>query len=138
LIRKTFKYLSFLIILVIGCSKKPIDYRNKFCGTYDFIYTEIPWTINNGFSPPIEGKYTGTVYYNIKEDNDIIYINFKWGLTSEYRINKQGDISGCGGNGHFQKRKSVTFEYGTSSCGGGHGGGYYYTVTGTKKHMFDI
>lgn len=131
---KYFKYIIISFTIIIGCEKIPFDFRNKYCGNYDFEYRVIPWTTTNGFFPAIEGTYSGKVYYEKKAEADIILINFEENITFSFTINRQGKIISCGGSGQFQKRKSVTFEYETSSCpAAGHGGGYNYTVTGVKK-----
>ena len=131
---KFLKYFSILCILTLGCKKRPFDYRNKYCGNYDFHYIEIPWTSINGNLSPNEGSYTGKVYYEKKANGDIILINYKGNITLTFAIDRQGKIVGCGGTGQFEKHKSVAFEHKTSSCSsGGLGAGYNYTVTGTKK-----
>ncbi len=131
---KILKYFLVLSILTIGCEKTPFDYRNKFCGLYDFRYTAISWTSTNGYYSAIDGTYSGKVFYDKKASPDQIIINFTDSRTVIFAIDRQGKATGCGGSGQFEKRKAVTFQYETSSCpGGGHGGGTNYTVTGTRK-----
>jgi hypothetical protein len=129
-----FLFLS-LIIISSGCKKKLFDYRNKYTGDYNFVYSYSSWTLSLGVYESDTIYYSGKVYYD-KKSKGIIKINYTSNATLELQINKNGDLSlQCGTTiGKFENKNKLTLNYSTNSCpGGGLGGGSNFSITGIKQ-----
>jgi hypothetical protein len=100
--------MVIMAALVLSCDKRPFDYRNKFCGTYDFVYIKVPWTVNNGPSPAIEGTYQGKVYYDKKSEKDQILINYNDDETLTFTIDRTGKCQAAEGAANSMEGSQCT------------------------------
>ena len=125
------KYLSVLLLLTIGCKKRLIDYRNKYCGTWEFNY-QYQYSGQGIYQPTTQGSANCEIYYLKHGPREVIYFNFQ-NIDTVYTVEKNGNLFGCGSNGQFDSRKKMHFTYSSSSCTGGIGGTHSYTITATKK-----
>lgn len=133
---KKYIILRFILFTIVfaACKKIPFDKRNKYLGTYHFVYSYYTWDMSPYQSPTITDEYWGRVYYNKSEEKDKLHIEFTGSLDFIFKIDSNGNISTCGGSGRFADRNNVSFDYSSVTCpGNGQGGGTVYHVTGEKK-----
>ena len=116
--------------MTIGCKKRLIDYRNKYCGTWEFNY-QYQYRGQGIYQPVTEGTEDCKIYYLKHGPREVLYFNFQ-NIDSVYVVERNGSFSNCGSSGKFDSRKKMQFTYSSSSCGG-LGGTHSYTVTATKK-----
>ena len=125
-----------LIFISVGCKKQPFDYRNKYIGKFNFVYSYRSWTMQGTYASDTI-YYSGKIYYDISSE-DKIKLDYDQNATLELDINKNGELSlPCGVTiGKFDNNDQVTLNYGSNSCsggGGGLGGGTNCSLTGTRK-----
>jgi hypothetical protein len=123
--------ILFSALLNFSCEKRPFDFRNKYLGNYDFVYSYSKWQLNLGVYDTI--SYTGKVYY---DDRDEISLDYNPNLTWVLGIDKDGNLSlPCGVTiGKFENKNNLVLDYTTNTCGGGGlGGGSNYHIVGKKK-----
>jgi hypothetical protein len=130
-------FLLFSCVLFIECEKRIIDYRNKFCGTWQFEYHIKQVSLGN---PTIEseGTYQGKVFYHKKDRKEdgkkFIYFEFAPGWTAAYLVDKSGQLTGCvkTSKGEFTGTSAITFTNTSVSCMTRLGGEDTYTVSATR------
>ena len=132
-VRRLFIRLSLLIagIIVLSCERRPIDFRNKYRGSYTFTSHTVHWTVSSGSSSSDE-IFTGWVDYYTIDDRDKIRIKFSESREPQYMaILKDGTLSECGTDcGKFESSDRVSFTLRNCS---GLGGGFSIKVTGTRE-----
>jgi len=85
-------------------------------------------------SPTVTEESIGEVYYDKKEDKDLITIKVSESLIFNCDINENGILNICGGSGEFENKNKLTLQYSSSSCpGNGMGGGVVYSIIGNKE-----
>lgn len=126
-----FTYLIVVLLMTIGCKKRLIDYRNKYCGTWEFNY-QYQYCGQGVCQPVTQGFENCKIYYLKRGPREVVYFNFQT-IDTVYTVERNGSFSGCGSSGKFDSKNKMHFTYSSSSCHGGMGGTHYYTVTATKK-----
>ncbi len=128
-------FVVLFLLLAGACKKTALDYRNKYVGDFNFIYSYSTWDINQGVYASDTIYYSGEILYDKKTD-DLIKFNCAGNLTVELQINKDGQLFlGCGTNvGRFDNSDNVSIGFSSNSCpGGGLGGGTNTKILGTRK-----
>ncbi len=126
-------YVLTFVFCNIGCKKTPFDFRNKYCGDYNFVYSYYSWQLNLGVYATDTINYSGKVYYSIENK---IEVDYNPNLSLELGITQDGNLSlPCGTIiGKFEDDNNLTLNYNSNSCGhGGLGGGSNYSIIGKKK-----
>ncbi|MEO6902028.1 MAG: hypothetical protein ABI315_02615 [Bacteroidia bacterium] len=131
------KYLVTAIfifaILFSGCKKKSLDYRTLVSGDWNFHYSSYNWTMSGGVFNEQEGDFKGKISYKKKnKDVKAILINYMDGITTTFELDKEGNLTCCGGSGKIQNNDSTSFSIATNVCDHAMGGGTNYTVRGKK------
>ncbi len=128
-----FLFIS-LVLINFSCKKNVFDFRNKYVGDYEFVYTYSSWQMNLGVYASGTNNYSGRVYYD-KNTKDKIKIEYN-NSTLDLGIDKDGNLSlACGTSaGKFESKSKLTINSSSNACpGGGLGGGTNYSLIGTKK-----
>ena len=129
-LKKIYIFISFVIILttIYGCEKIPFDYRNKYCGDWNFT-TEYQYFMMDSGSFDTVYIYDGRIWYN---ESGKINIEYRKDIILAFEINEQGEITSDAYypvNGEFSDKNNLSFYRRT----GGLGSGVRENVSGTKK-----
>ncbi len=119
--------LNISLFIFSGCEKTPFDFRNKYCGDWNFT-TDYMYFSPDSVHDTVY-KYVGKVWYDEKGK---INIEYRKDITLEFEINESGEIVFDAYyivSGSFSDKNNVSFYRQT----GGHGSGVRESVSGTKK-----
>ena len=114
-------------MLIAGCEKHPLDYRNKFLGDYTFSVHYSWWDLINGST---DTTYTsdGKIWYG--SDDHSVLIKISEGKSFEFDVYEDGTLGSEGFSvGEFESTRKIKFYW----HNGGLGGGENYIITGDKK-----
>ncbi|MCF8299394.1 MAG: hypothetical protein K9J13_17730 [Saprospiraceae bacterium] len=129
----TNKYLVYFfiisILIIIGCEKTPFDYRNKYCGEWDFTINANSFNMTDSSSSDTVYYYKGEIWYENRKKISIEYLE---NIVLEFDINKDGEIfidEYYDITGKFSDEHNVSFR----KYSGGLGAGTSHNVSGVKK-----
>ena len=126
-------FIGLSVFALFGCKKIPFDFRNKYCGDYNFVYSYSLWQYGIGVYDADTIYYSGKVYYDKKGN---IKINYDANSTLELGIEKNGNLRlDCGALiGKFENKSKLELNYSTNTCGNGAlGASSSFSIIGTKK-----
>jgi hypothetical protein len=98
--------ILFCCLIILGCKKHLIDYRNKFIGDYHFSITETGHDLYAGY---YDTTYTdeGKIWYG--SDSHTVLISLSGGKSFEPRIYEDGTLSDNGCGGEFETLSRVSY-----------------------------
>jgi hypothetical protein len=104
-----------MLPLMFSCHKRPIDYRNQYCGNYHFDYDAvkpIPPIVNSTLQKydTTHEEVVGRVYYENRLPLDVIMIEFSKEVSFRVNLSKDGKImASCAGRGQFRDKNHLDF-----------------------------
>ena len=122
-------YFTIFLLILVGCKKRPFDFRNKYLGEWDFTTEYGYFNMSDSTSFDTVYNYKGEVWYDEKGK---IIIEYREDNILEFEINKEGEITiddYYDTRGEFSDKNNVSFYKQT----GGLGGGTNQSVSGMKK-----
>jgi len=125
-------FLSILLgaVLVFGnlsCEKKLFNYRNKYCGDWEFEVVSVTYNEQDSTSSTSTETYNGEIKYG-EESNELL-VTYLDNRSITIVVNKEGEISGSFSlDGSFESKKEVDFRFRTGTGFAG----VNYTVVGDK------
>ncbi len=132
--RKTY-FLVFTIsfLILTGCEKKLINYRNKWVGEYQFTFSYTSQTVNGEYYSIENQESTGRIYYTKDGSKNNIVIEVDKLKTYSGEIYKNGELDICGVSGLASDKNNIEFKFSSQQCGGALGFSIVHVVKGVKK-----
>ena len=118
--------IFFYVLVMFGCKKHPLDYRNKFLGDYTFSVHYSWWIYQQG---SFDTTYSNEGKMEYGSDPHMVRAALSGGDSFEFTVYEDGTIQGNQCLGEFESVRKVKF----SCYYGGLGGRTNYDVTGDKK-----
>lgn len=130
--RRILSVLFLTLFVLVSCKNKLFDYRNKFIGNYNFVYTR---TWDNTSLPGGTAGDT-TIYYMgevIPLDDNQLAIAWYDGTVQNVVVAKDGVLSVCDAQVGTVNDEMLNMSYENDLCGLATSGEQIITLTGAKQ-----
>jgi hypothetical protein len=124
--------LLVVLLVAIGCKKKPFDYRNKFIGRWSFRVERTEFNTDSvGYYYHDTINYTGEINYG--ENDDEIRINYSSSKEISLKMSKENVLTNfpthyCSGEFDGKDKIHLYLRW------GGLGGGVSHIINGEKNN----